>query len=130
MVEGLADKLATLPRQRGQALPALHVLHDHAGYLEIEGLEEIAAWLHIPKSELYAVAASYTEFEMAPPPQDAVYVCRGLSCQIAGSAELASDLAATGREVVERECMFACAVAPVVRVDGSVVGRATNKALA
>jgi NADH:ubiquinone oxidoreductase subunit E len=127
MTEGLTDWLAGVPRARTQALPALHLLHDLAGYLDPEGIEEIARWLHLPKTDLYAVAASYTEFQMTPPLVDAVYVCRGLSCQVAGATRLAAELRATGRTVVEHECMFACAVAPVVRVGGEIRGRVDSE---
>ncbi|HJN93613.1 MAG TPA: NAD(P)H-dependent oxidoreductase subunit E [Dehalococcoidia bacterium] len=127
MTEGLTDLLMAVPRVRTQALPSLYLLHDLAGYLAVEGLEEIAAWLHMPKTELYAVAASYTEFQMEPPPAAAVYVCSGLSCQVAGAKILADQLRDAGRHVVEHECMFACAVAPVAKVGGEIRGRASRE---
>ena len=129
MVEGLADRLGTLSRERTQVLPALHLLHDLAHHLPSDGLEEVAAWLHIPKSELYAIATSYTEFRLAPPAPETLRVCRGLSCVIAGSGALADALRAGGREVEECECLFACAVAPVATDQGRLVGRARTEAL-
>ena len=114
LIDGLRDRLAPLPRERTQALPALHILHDLAGYLPPEGLEEIGRWLHIPNSDLYAVATSYTEFRSHPAEPDVVGVCRGLSCRLAGSDGLLAGLRAAERRVEERECLFACAVAPVV----------------
>ena len=114
-IDGLDDRLARLPRERGQALPALHLLHDLAGYLAPEGLEQIGRWLQIPNSDLYAVATSYTEFRSVPAEPGAVGVCRGLSCRLAGADALLDDLRAAGRRVEERECLFACAVAPVVQ---------------
>ena len=122
-IDGLDDRLARLPRERGQALPALHLLHDLAGYLAPEGLERIGRWLQIPNSDLYAVATSYTEFRSVPAEPGAVGVCRGLSCRLAGADALLDDLRAAGRRVEERECLFACAVAPVVE-EGGLRGRA------
>jgi NADH:ubiquinone oxidoreductase subunit F (NADH-binding)/NADH:ubiquinone oxidoreductase subunit E len=113
-IDGLDDRLARLPRERSQALPALHILHDLAGYLAPAGLERIGRWLHIPSSDLYAVATSYTEFRSVPAEPGAVGVCRGLSCRLAGADTLLRDLRAAGRRVEERECLFACGVAPVV----------------
>ena len=126
-IDGLDDRLARLPRERGQALPALHLLHDLAGYLAPEGLERIGRWLQIPNSDLYAVATSYTEFRSVPAEPNAVGVCRGLSCRLAGADALLDDLRAAGRRVEERECLFACAVAPVVQ-DGVVEGRLRGRA--
>ena len=123
-IDGLDDRLARLSRERGQALPALHLLHDLAGYLAPEGLERIGRWLHIPNSDLYAVATSYTEFRSIPAEPGAVGVCRGLSCRLAGADALLDDLRAAGRRVEERECLFACAVAPVV-LEGRLRGRAS-----
>ena len=128
-IDGLDDRLARLPRERGQALPALHLLHDLAGYLAPEGLERIGRWLHIPNSDLYAVATSYTEFRSIPAEPGAVGVCRGLSCRLAGADALLDDLRAVGRRVEERECLFACAVAPVVQ-DGVLEGRLRGRAAA
>jgi NADH:ubiquinone oxidoreductase subunit E len=125
MLEGLAERLTALPRERSQALPALHLLHDIEGRLSADGLEQVAAWLHIPKSELYAVASSYTEFAFQPPPPGAVAVCRGVSCRIAGADALAARIRDRGRTVIDHECLFACAVAPVVRHAGALLGRAT-----
>ena len=124
MIEGLDERLLALPRERTQALPALHVLHGVAGYLSLEGLREVAAWLHIPESDLYQVATSYTEFRLEPSVPGAVRVCRGLTCQIAGSERLAEELRAAGRTVERCECLFLCAVAPVVESAGRVQGRA------
>ena len=125
-IDGLDDRLARLPRERGQALPALHLLHDLAGYLAPAGLEQIGRWLHIPNSDLYAVATSYTEFRGVPAEPGAVGVCRGLSCRLAGADALLDDLRAAGRRVEERECLFACAVAPVV-LEGRLRGRASAR---
>ena len=109
--QALDEALAALPRERTQALPALHILHELEGYLSAEAMERAARRLHVPRSELYAVATSYTEFRFAPPPTDAVRVCRGLTCRIAGSEQTAAQLRAAGREVEEHECMFLCAAA-------------------
>ncbi len=123
MVDGLAQRLLTLPRVRSQALPALHELHELCGYLNLDGLAEIGRWLHIPNSELYAIASSYTEFEMTPPAADAIAVCRGLSCRIAGADALVAELRAQGEMVVEHECFFTCAVAPVIKTTAGLRGR-------
>ena len=125
MVDGLRKRLSGLPRERTQVLPALHLLHEIAGYLPNEGLEEVADWVHMPKSELYAVATSYTEFRLQPETAGSVRVCLGLSCRIAGSASLTEELRAAGRTVEEHECFFLCAAAPVAAMNGRARGRAS-----
>lgn len=101
----LQGALSALPRERTQALPALHIVDEVFGYLDHAALEEVARWLHIPRAELFAVATSYTEFRWSPLADDAVRVCRGLSCRIAaGGTEVDGEA---------HECMFLCAAAEV-----------------
>ena len=116
--------LAALPRERTQTLPALHLLHHIEGYLSAAGMERVAAWVHAPKSELYAVATSYSEFRFSAPNDAAVRVCGGLTCRIAGSERVAEELRAEGREVEAQECMFLCAAAPL-RADGAAAVEAS-----
>ena len=99
----LQDDLASLPRERTQVLPALHLVDHRYGCLDHGALEEVARWLHVPRAELFAIATSYTEFRWQPLSDDAVRVCRGLSCQIA-----AGDTEVDGEA---HECMFLCAAA-------------------
>ncbi len=109
----LRAALSDLPRQKTQALPALHLVDHLYGYLDTAALEEVARWIHMPRAELFAVATSYTEFRWSPLADDAVRVCRGMTCQIAaGDSDLDGE---------SHECMFLCAAAsngPIV-VSGS-----------
>jgi len=109
----LQEALATLPRQRRQALPALHLVDEVFGFLDYSALEEVAKWIHMPRAELFAVATSYTEFRWSPLAFDSLRVCRGLSCQIAAGESEADGEA--------HECMFLCAAAKdaAIAVDGA-----------
>ncbi len=129
MSEGGEESLAALPRERTQVLPALHLLHAAIGYLSTDGLERIGSWLHVPLSELYAVATSYTDFRLTAEAAGTVQVCRGLSCRMAGGEALASALRGAGRVVDTVECRFACALAPVVSLAGALIGRASADAV-
>lgn len=99
----LQQALTALPRQRTQVLPALHLVDEVYEYLDHAALEEVARWVHMPRAELFAVATSYTEFRWSPLSDNAVRVCRGMTCQIAGGD---SDI-----DGEAHECMFLCAAA-------------------
>ena len=101
----LEAALSQLPRERSQALPALHQIDHVYGYLDHVALELAAKWLHIPRADFFAVATSYTEFRWSPLTDDSRRVCRGLSCRIAGR----DDVAQSDDEA--HECMFVCAAA-------------------
>ena len=111
----LQRALAALPRQRTQALPALHLVDEVFGFLEYSALEEVAQWIHMPRAELFAVATSYTEFRWTPLSSDSARVCRGMSCQIA-----AGELEGEGEA---HECMFLCAAAE----DGAISVRGSGR---
>ncbi len=113
----LQESLAGLPRERTQALPALHLVDRVYGYLDHGALEAVARWLHLPRAELFAVATSYTEFRWSPLDAEAVRVCRGLSCQIAEGGADIDDQAGEAHE-----CMFLCAAAGAEGVSVSGVG--------
>ncbi len=103
LLSELQQALTALPRQRTQALPALHIVDEVYGYLDHAALEQVAQWVHMPRAELFAVATSYTEFRWSPLASDSLRICRGLSCQIAGGGAEPSGEA--------HECMFLCAAA-------------------
>lgn len=112
-VDELDAALGGLPRRRTQGLPALHAAHGLIGWLPAWAVERAARWVHVPKSEMWAIATSYTEFRFAEPAEGTVRVCRGLSCRIAGGRERSAELLGRGVPVEEHECMFACAAAPI-----------------
>lgn len=110
--EELDAALAGLPRRRTQGLPALHAAHHLIGWLPAWAVERAARWVHVPKSEMWAIATSYTEFRFTEPTEGTTRVCNGLSCRIAGGRERSAELLGRGVPVEEHECMFACAAAP------------------
>ena len=116
-LDALRQALTTLPRQRPQALPALHLVDDQFGYLDHAALEAVASWLHIPRAELFAIATSYTEFRWSPLSDDARRICRGLPCQIA-DPDAARDVRAEAHE-----CMFQCAAVDDAALAVSGAGR-------
>jgi len=127
--------LARFPRERTWLLPALHAAQHADGWLSPERLGEVAAHLRVPVSEVWGVATHYPEFRLAKPGRRLVRVCTGVSCAALGGRALlgacesklgvrAGDTAPDGSVTVEAlDCAFACAVGPVVEVDGVRRGR-------
>jgi NADH-quinone oxidoreductase subunit F len=121
--------LQQLPRERTQVLPALHLVHEHEGYLSPDGLAAVARHCKVPNSELYGVARSYSEFRTEPAAGPRLGVCTGLSCLLAGADRLRRSLeeVVAGRGVLLEEvaCRFHCNLAPVVAASGGYVREAT-----
>ncbi len=116
------DFLDGIPRARTQALPALHRLQEHEGYLTPAGLEALSRHLRVPNGELYGIARSYSELRFAPPAADQwLEVCTGLSCRLARADALLEGLQADSRgaPVGPVPCRFRCDVAPVASVQSA-----------
>jgi NADH:ubiquinone oxidoreductase subunit F (NADH-binding)/NADH:ubiquinone oxidoreductase subunit E len=136
-----APSLDRFPRERTWLLPALHEAQHAAGWLSPETLDVIAAHLRVPVSEVWGVATHYPEFRLTPPGRRLIRVCTGLSCTTLGGRELlgacASKLGVSvgsttpdgSLTLEEMDCAFACAVAPVLEVNGVRRGRVSAREL-
>jgi NADH-quinone oxidoreductase subunit F len=123
-----ASLLQAFPRERTQLLPLLIAVQERDGWLGEAALSAIAHHIFVPESEVFGVATSYGELRLEAAAGPGVTVCTGLSCLIAGAAELSRALGASltdGWRVEEHPCRFRCADAPVAAVRGQYIARAT-----
>ncbi|MBI3744900.1 MAG: NAD(P)H-dependent oxidoreductase subunit E [Chloroflexi bacterium] len=123
------------PRERTYLLPSLHYVQHEVGHLPEWALQVVGWHLHIPASEVYGAATSYSELRIAKPGERFVRVCTGLSCALNGALQVldasretlgvaTGETAANGAATLEETaCAFMCALAPVAQVDGRWHGR-------
>ncbi|MBI5290086.1 MAG: NAD(P)H-dependent oxidoreductase subunit E [Chloroflexi bacterium] len=124
----LATLLRGFRRERTDLLPALIAAQEAFGHLSEITLLAIAHHVHVPESEVFGVATSYSELRFTPRPGEHLDVCTGLSCLIAGARGLIDALNSSqpdGVSVEEHPCRFRCDRAPVVHMGGRYVDRAT-----
>ena len=111
-------------------IPMMQDLQADCGYLPVDQLRRLAGRLDVPLSRLYAVATFYSSFRLAPKGQHEVTLCVGTVCYLKGSGAISEAL----RKEFQVEaggttpdglfsfhpvnCVGACAVAPVMLVDG------------
>lgn len=134
----LEGALAGLPRQDSSVIPALQRAQDSYGYLPKSVLAKVAEELGVPWARVYGVATFYAQFHLEPRGRHTVTVCRGTACHVGGSAgilrhvkgllgvqegETTPDLQFTLETVA---CLGACAMAPVMVMDGVYYGRLTE----
>jgi NADH:ubiquinone oxidoreductase subunit E len=125
MEDGLA-RVAALPRDRDQLLPALQAMHDALHWLPREAISYVASHVRVPVSEVYATATAYSELRLEAPVPGQWHVCTGVACDLAGSGAL---LASTDN-AAPIDCQFLCALAPVVVDEHEhLYGRVTADAL-
>jgi len=127
----LDQVLARFPRERQWLLPALQAAQAHLGYLPLDAVSRVGAHLRVPASEAYGVATHYPELRLAPVGAHHIRVCRGVSCDLLGSRDLLAAITrrleiAPGGDSITLEtadCLFECAIAPVIEIDGVYRGR-------
>lgn len=121
---------AMYPERQSALLPALFVAQGEVGYLPAETLDEVAALLDLPPTEVGSVASFYTMFYRHPVGKNIISVCTNLSCHLLGADTLASHLSkklgishgettADGKFTLEHvECIGACDYAPALLANG------------
>jgi NADH-quinone oxidoreductase subunit E len=134
--------LARYPRQDpGDLVNILHDLQAEFRYLPETALREAAAHLGLPRAQVYGVATFYHGFHTQPRGEHTCTVCMGTACHVRGAPRLLEQLerdtgvAAGGTtpdlalNVEEVSCVGACAIGPLVIVDGDTHGHMTADSL-
>jgi NADH-quinone oxidoreductase subunit E len=108
-------------------------------YLPEEALRELASYLKLPLSRVFAVAGFYKALSLTPKGEKLVKVCCGTACHLKGARQIQGALeeklkiklgetGADGKLSLESvNCVGACALAPVVMIDETVFGKTTPK---
>jgi NADH:ubiquinone oxidoreductase subunit E len=130
-----------LERSRGESdlIPVLQKVQDEYGYIPQETIEPIARGLKVFPSKVQGVITFYSQFYTEPRGRNIVTVCRGTACHVRGGrgvlrvaqkilnlkdGETSSDYRVTLETVA---CLGACALSPVMVVNGKVYGRMNPK---
>lgn len=135
----MSDKVAAIIERhesdRGQLVAMLQDIQGEYHYLPKEALVKVSKVLGIPLSQVYNVATFFKAFSLKPRGKHVINVCLGTACHVRGavrvleklerslnvkSGETTTDFKFTLETV---NCMGACALGPVVRVDGEYFGQ-------
>jgi NADH-quinone oxidoreductase subunit E len=114
----------------GMLIPMMQDLQAEYGYLPAELLRGLAAGLDIPLTRVYGVAMFYSSFRLAPKGAHEVTLCMGTVCHLKGAPRISEAICEEygiepGGTTADRlftlqavNCVGACALAPVMIVDG------------
>jgi NADH-quinone oxidoreductase subunit E len=129
-----------IDRHHGEASSLIQILLDIQGennWLPREALERISQRLQVPLARIQHIATFYKAFSLVPKGRHKVHICMGTACHVRGAARLLEQLerdtgvAAGGTapdlslNVEEVSCVGACAIGPLVIVDGDTHGHMT-----
>jgi len=104
-------------------------------YLPREAIARVVERLGIPVTQAYMVATFYKSFSLVPRGEHEVHVCLGTACHLRGGQRLvenferilkvkAGETTADMKFTLETvNCLGACALAPLVRVDQKNYGK-------
>jgi NADH-quinone oxidoreductase subunit E len=106
-------------------------------YLPQEAIHRVVERLGISLTQAYGVATFYKSFSLVPRGEHEIHVCLGTACHLRGGQRLvenfermlnvkAGDTTADMKFTLETvNCLGACALAPLVRVDQKNYGKMT-----
>jgi len=107
-------------------------------YLPREALLRVVERLGIPLTQAYMVATFYKSFSLVPRGEHEIHVCLGTACHLRGGQRLIENFERTldvkaGGTTADMKftletvnCLGACALAPLVRVDQKNYGKMTG----
>ena len=137
--------------KRSAALPLLHLVQEHFGFVSAEAADWIAAKLELQPINVLELVTFYPMFRATPPGKHHIRVCRTLSCAMGGSYRLMNDLCGManihrhhhgghgnpvtvsedGKFSIEFvECLASCGTAPVCMVDDDFYENVNKEAAA
>ena len=117
--------------EAGMLIPMMQDLQAECGYLPADQLRRLARRLDVPMTRLYALATFYASFRLAPKGLHEVTLCVGTVCHLKGAGKISEmickefQVEAGGTtpdglfSFLPVNCVGACAVAPVMLVDGA-----------
>ena len=129
-INDVTNILKAYPKEKRHSLAILQDMQRRFGYIPREGLEAVSVYLNIKLSSLYAMATFFRALSLKPKGKHVIKVCDGTACHIRGAPVLLDALERAlgvktgettkdGQFTVETvNCLGACAIAPVMVVDG------------
>jgi len=127
--------------QASSLIAIMQEVNDELRYLPEDALRYIAWRLDIPVSQVYHVATFYTAFNLTPRGEHTICLCMGTTCHVRGAARICDEIqrlldvepgGTTEDGVFTFEtvnCLGACALAPVMVIDGEYHGNVTTAVL-
>ena len=110
-------------------LPCVRRIQEDRGYVADVDIDELAAYLGVPRVQIEEVLSYYTMFRRKPIGRWHLQMCRNISCSMRGSERLlahlertlgiaAGETTADGRITLSTvECLGSCGTAPVLVVN-------------
>ena len=126
---------------RDSLIPILQEIQDELGYLSEDAVVKVASHIGVATSKIYGLATFYNQFRFQPKGKYHFQICQGTTCHLMGTLSIlellekrlkikAGQTSRNGNYSLEVvPCMGACALSPVITLNGTHYGRMTKDAL-
>jgi NADH:ubiquinone oxidoreductase subunit E len=118
-------------KDSGMLIPMMQDIQQARGFLPPDYLRGLSRELSLPLSQLYSVATFYSSFRLAPKGEHEITLCMGTVCYLKGAGKISDTICKEyniqpGETTKDKlftlaavNCVGACALAPVMIVDGT-----------
>ncbi len=122
---------------RSNLIPILHEIQKEFHYLPEDALRSVASIIDIPLVDVYGVATFFSSFSLVPKGKHAVTMCMGTACHVRRSGGVLDEARRflgiePGQSTEDMlfsletvNCLGACAMGPIVVIDGKYYGQMT-----
>jgi NADH-quinone oxidoreductase subunit E len=127
--------------QPDELIAMLQLCQNQHGYISEDDVRQIALFIKVSETHIYAVASFYAQFRFKKPGEKLIRVCMGTACHVQGGEQLSQEVQnqlgiQPGQttpdcrfDFQEIACLGCCAQAPVVEIDGKIYGKMTPEEL-
>jgi NADH-quinone oxidoreductase subunit E len=132
----VVDEIVDAHKRKSWALISiLQDIQKYDGYLSQEVLKRVSERMEIPLTRLYGMATFYKTLNLLPQGKHNITICSGTACHVRGSDRILKEImnllnVEPGGTTEDGEftlsvvnCLGACAIGPVVVVDGEYNGK-------
>jgi len=137
MEDKVREIVLTYNSDKAFLVPILQDVQKEFNYLPKKALERVSVFLDVPLSLIYEVATFYKAFSLTPRGEHQLTLCVGTACHVRGAPILANHIERI-LEIKPGEtsanlkysfntvnCVGACALGPILDVDGEYHGKMT-----
>jgi NADH:ubiquinone oxidoreductase subunit E len=127
----------SISQRNGSTISLLQEIQERYNYLPEEVLRDLAKERNLSLMDLYSIATFYKSFSLSPKGRHKVKTCTGTACHVRGSEKVTEEISRIlgikpgstsedGEYSLETvNCLGACALAPLVEVDGEYLSNMT-----
>jgi len=126
------------PEKRSMLLTALYVAQEQHGYLTPQAIERVADRLGMSVGQVASTASFYSMYRDKPVGRYIIQVCEGLTCHLAGGAEILVEQIGERLHIKPGEttpdglfslttvqCLAACGSSPAMRINDTLYENVT-----